>query len=310
MSKVKQHTVPKFYLKQFVPDGEDHVLYRYGLDGANAERVSCRKATTEDHFYSLSREDGTWDTTLEDSLGKIETKVAPMLKRLLDGRTPTVDDRVGIAFFIALMLYRVTAMRDRAQFEASRILDPDVTLKYLATNRERLIREYSVEEVEEYERRVRENGRGIDLPRNFHFIDLDRRLQPVAVGIARMSWTIESVKGGQFFITSDNPAYVRRRGHPRDPGPVGFGRGDLHAEMYFPLSHRSLLVARHVGDATSVRRSQVSPTRVLQLNKLTVLMAHTDVFSPYRSELVEDLVEECGAFQVEYPQLPLERTGR
>jgi hypothetical protein len=89
------------------------------------------------------------------------------------------------------------------------------------------------------------------------------------------------------YVTSDAPAYVRREGHYDDPTLVGAARADLNAEIIFPISKNSLLIAKHKPCRAVVRATK---TRVQTLNAVTIRMAYKHVFASHESEQVKRLV--------------------
>src|SRR5687767_3718539 len=101
---MNQHTVPKFYLRQFTsPDG-DKVLWQYSKSQPEKPaRKSPRTVAAESFFYSRQLEDGSWDHSLEDSLNKVETVTAPAYMRLIQKKPLKRADRQLLAQFIGLM---------------------------------------------------------------------------------------------------------------------------------------------------------------------------------------------------------------
>jgi Protein of unknown function (DUF4238) len=131
MSKISQHTVPKFYLKLFTPPFGDKVLWQHSKGQPYPRRVSPKKATAHAHVYSAQRTDGRWDQTLEDNFQRIEAAAAVPLKSLAEGKEPAARDRRIISFFIALMSYRVYGLRSHADAQADLLATPAGTIRYM-----------------------------------------------------------------------------------------------------------------------------------------------------------------------------------
>jgi hypothetical protein len=254
MAKVLQHTVPDFYLRSFTPPTGQKCLWAYSKNRPHPHVMSPKKATTHKHVYSDLLKDGSWDETLEDSFGRIETATASPLKELANGHPPGRTERWAISFFMALMWYRPYGLRAHADAQAEALATPDGTIAYIQS-RPDIYDAFSREAVDEYIEKVRNEGRGVRMPKNFHLVNLFERASHVAVSIFAMSWTVEHSVPGSFFITSDNPVLVRRAQNILDPGLVGFDRDDLEAEMGFPLSRETFLIARWRGPRFQYQRS-------------------------------------------------------
>lgn len=151
MSDQNQHTVSRFYLKQFTPETGDKILWQYGRDGTGPTRVSPRHATAEIHFYSVQRADGTWDDSLEKALAEIEQKAAPAVKRLTRDEILRRGDREAIACFIGLLLFRVSAIAEHAKAENARLQSVDGAIQFLRGDRKNLERFFSKAEVDAFE---------------------------------------------------------------------------------------------------------------------------------------------------------------
>ncbi len=118
--------------------------------------------------------------------------------------------------------------------------------------------------------------------------------------IANMHWEIWAAEAGEFFLTSDAPASVRRHVHDEDLGVVGLNRSDLKAELTIPLSKTHLLLAKHEPCKPTRRATK---TRVRELNALVIRMAHRYVFSHENSSSIDLLVKGNMSFKAPLPNL-------
>ncbi|HUT57135.1 MAG TPA: DUF4238 domain-containing protein, partial [Phycisphaerae bacterium] len=285
---MKQHAVPKFYLRRFVPSTGEHLLWAYARDSGRARRVSPRSATAESHLYSVRGSDGSWDDTLERQLQVIESAAADPLKRLSSGRSLRAKDRECVSVLMGAMVLRVKAPRRTAEEQADSLRTPQGTLKFLET-RSILPKILPPEVIAAYKARVLLTGRGAEVPRQFHLVNFVARAKRHGDLISKMTWNVYIASHDDFFVTSDNPAFARRPGHLLDPGLVGIGRADLGVELGFPLCRDSFLLAswRKGTDQTA----KADGKKVWELNSRTVVSALTYVFSPCRSTKLESLVQ-------------------
>jgi hypothetical protein len=130
--KENQHTVPQFYLRQFTPDVGDKIIWQFSkIAQDRPRRKSPANAASESHFYSLQRDDGTWDGSLEDELSEAENNAAPAFRRLIQDGHSVARNRLVISNFIGLMYLRSKAMRDHAVAQAARIKSPQITINFI-----------------------------------------------------------------------------------------------------------------------------------------------------------------------------------
>jgi hypothetical protein len=301
IDKKQQHTVSRFYLKRFAQERGDKVLWQFGKDGTGPTRVSPRAATAEEHFYSIPRPDGTWDASIEEALEKVEAKAAPALLRLERDESANLDDREIIAYFIGLLLFRVSAVANHAKEEDARLHTVEGAIRFIDNERSLLEQIYSKEEVDNYVQEIRDRGIGLTAVPKHHLRVLAYSPLKAAKTICLMEWEVCRACEGQFFITSDNPAFPRRPHRLFDPGIVGIQRDDLGVELGFPLSREAYLLA--TWKPLAAHTGTVSRLRVRELNRRTVLSAANYVFSPQPSEEIAALVAEHAAFQVKHPSV-------
>jgi hypothetical protein len=302
MRDQQQHTVSRFYLKQFTPETGDKILWQYGRDGTGPTRVSPRHATAEIHFYSVQQADGAWDNSLEKALAEVEQKTAPAIKRLTSGDTLFRGDRETIAYFIGLLLFRVSAIAEHANAENARLQTVDGAIQFLRGDRKYLERLFSKAEVYAFEQEIRDRGIGVTPIAKHHLLMLATSAPKAARTIFEMQWNVCRTCTGSYFITSDRPAFTRRPHRLLDPYPVGFQRDDLGAELGFPLSRDAYLLATWKPLPRS-HTGTINRQRVRELNRRTVLSATKYVFAPEPSREISALIAEHRGFRVGYPSL-------
>lgn len=302
MAKEKQHTISKFYLKGFLRPGEDF-LRRYPTDGGRDKPASPKTATVESHFYSFLTEDGDWDDSLEDRLGKVETMSAPVVKRLAAGIKPSPEDRFLSSLFIALTMQRVVPAVNAVDSHKGTFESVDVVERCVDRERERLEQHFDAAQIEDFLQKSRERGFGVSLGEKFPLHGLLLRAWNLAEQIANMKWEVATVPSGAEFVTSDAPVVCRNSKNLLDRSYVPFGRRDLNAELTFPLSRTAMLVANW-HSRKYFRAKRVESPEVDSLNTRTVLGADRFVFASAQRDTIRKLIVKFDHLKIDAPSVP------
>ena len=110
-----QHYIPKFYLKNFsIKEGKNPKIYVYDLKNNKIFLSSINKIAQENSFYNIDISNN-YIVSIEDSLAKIESEIAPSLNKLIYHINPNAishKDRLQISRFCALLSSRVPRMRE------------------------------------------------------------------------------------------------------------------------------------------------------------------------------------------------------
>lgn len=106
-----QHVIPRLHLAYFA--GQKGQVWTYNKNTGAVWSAVPEETAVQTHFYSMERDDGTYDTTLEETLAKIESNAAPVYRELLTGKIPpkTDENRGHFAQFLATIFTRTPAMR-------------------------------------------------------------------------------------------------------------------------------------------------------------------------------------------------------
>src|SRR5262249_10191484 len=107
----RQHTIPILHLKHFVGVKPKGQVWTIDKDTGETRSATPENTAVVSHFYSIEKEDGTFDTAFEGGLARIEGAAAPVYEKLIGGQTITDDDKSNFAAFLAVMHLRTTAMR-------------------------------------------------------------------------------------------------------------------------------------------------------------------------------------------------------
>jgi hypothetical protein len=112
-----QHYVPRLLLRRHAVDptaskGSERV-WCYDKSTDKVFQPNIKGITSGRGFYELEHEEGTW--SLEASLTNLETKVSPILERIITKRALsgiTQEDRFTVSAFLAVQFVRTQAARD------------------------------------------------------------------------------------------------------------------------------------------------------------------------------------------------------
>lgn len=305
----KQHTVSRFYLSGFVTSAHGRIRV-FSKSGRAPYWSTPKNCGFESHFYSLPKDDGGWDTAIDDQLTEIENKAAPAVKRLIAETPISGDDRVVISNFIAIQMKRTTTIRGMADLERQRIQETENALRWIDGHRHQLEERFPREEIEAHCEKLIESGTGIELPEKYYLSHIFTGLQRLTSSIHSMRWRVEKAPIGLHFVTSDNPAFPRRREWIESPGVVGIEKDHLNVELGVPLSASAFLVCDWDGRRPPLEYCSATKSRLQHLNYRTVLSAWDCVFCPTDSEEIGNLVESNASFRVKLPPLPLGFTQR
>lgn len=288
-------------LKHFVHPTQP-ALYEIKRDSGRCFLRSPAKASVEKDFYTIKSEKGEKHYNVEIALGKIETKNAPTVQKLIESGVNSIceEERAFLANFFAIQIHRTRVMRSFYDINYQRFLNSGEALKFISQNRKQLESKFAPKEIEQLENRIK-NGDRLKEDKNFF---VKHGLAPssprFAHAVNQMHWKIMTAKSiDSHFVIGDAPVAVRRRGHLTDPYFVGIERADLGAEMYFPLSYNKLLIASW--ERSRKNQFKVSPMRVTELNKIAIVSSFESVFSPSKDDSIIDLVKKLSHIRVQPP---------
>ncbi|CCD97732.1 DUF4238 domain-containing protein [Bradyrhizobium sp. STM 3809] len=178
MSAENQHWVPKLLLKNFVDAGR---VYCFDIHSGEVTKPPPKFAACEPGFNDFEI-DGK-RVSFEDKFEKIETKAAPILKRILAERSLaglSAPDRRHVARFVAAQSFRTKAFYEGLADKPSRS-DYGTIFNYL-----------------------------------WHSLFV------VAQDIARRHWALMVIEGDDAFYLGDNPVVLQRTCEPNNGKNLGF----------------------------------------------------------------------------------------
>jgi Protein of unknown function (DUF4238) len=289
-----QHFVPQLYLRPFHDPSlaNEHVwVYEKGKSPRHA---AVKKVAHQRDFYSFLHE-GERNNLVDEYFQSLEgDRAGARLRQLAETGRLSQEDKEFLAKFIGVMSARVPVARILAddiageklteelskyvndpelfeqQFKAVR-LDPPMKSE---TVRQMLLQGYRFQQADD-------------------FYNLQMMLDMAQLnyeGLLDMDWIVWCASGDLQFITSDNPVVSIL---PQGGGEARLGRSFSIPEIQiiFPLSPSACLFARR-GVAAGLRT--VPNTRVRQVNKVLMGMAHRWIFAAENSSKIAHLFDRIG----------------
>jgi hypothetical protein len=119
-NKEGQHFVSRFYLKGFQDSTAPGEVWLHKL-GKTPRRFSTRAICKRPWYYSLKNEDGTWDSSIEDFLGKfVESSTATVLNKEIDHKSvPSEAGKQYLAIFLAFLKHACASAHNCIQMKGT-----------------------------------------------------------------------------------------------------------------------------------------------------------------------------------------------
>jgi hypothetical protein len=299
MPPKRQHYVPRFYLENFATEGADDSLGFWVYDKAAGKTRWQTPINTavEGYFYTITREGGVKDNSIEKFLSDAEAIAAPIITAwIADSARPTDGEIAEMASFVALLETRgprsIAAVREMAVAFATEEMkslaqDPDRLRRYLAEMKEEDGVDVPQKKALEALAQV---GEGFDLTVDDEYAMAEslKLTDTVANGLRGMAWSL-CVSERAPFITSDTPVCIFL---PVGNGRAIFGAGFAEhlAEVTIPLSPTVCLLISH---RSSQRRIRASEARVYEYNRRAAYIAERFMISTLQTRRVEALAAEA-----------------
>lgn len=261
--KEKQHFVPKFYLKRFSFNEEEQQIGIYNkTQGKYIQQGSLKAQAYKKNYYGK-------DGELEDALGMIEGKMAPLLSKICKENLIPKDGSKG--HFFLLMLLVSTDLRNPVIRE---MMDKAISQLLLATQGD--LGQFSP---------FFENGT-LNLINAPQIIMRQMHKQIVLCSDLHFKFLIN--KTSQAFITSDNPVIKYNQFlEGRNIIDAATGSSSLGIQMILPLNHRLSVMfydskIYKVGDKKKMTLDLDDIQDVIQLNILQFLNSKNNVLFDHR----------------------------
>lgn len=274
----KQHFVPRFYLANFCD--EDGYLWTHDSRRGEARRTTPENTGFETNIYSPEMAGGERFDEIEKSLSRIEDAAAPLIKRLLKFERLDESEKSDMALFIGAMFVRSPAqirqiaihMGDMVGWVASRHAERDLNAKK-AKGENTALEERALEYL------LKQDALKMSVDRRAGLMSFVQ-LEPISRLIEDMTWSFE-VSRDEELITSDNPAFWIAA-EKAQRAQYGFGLGNKHAVIPFPLSPSIMLRIDH-GNPNPWKRHILDKRRAKLANQMRA--QHKDNCLYYRTQL-------------------------
>jgi len=291
-----QHYIPKFYLKGFTDrEGVLWVCERFKPPRASKPKLEANRAD----YYTHS-EHGNRDETAEEVLKQVESRVAPIIRKLANPQyVLTPENASHLILFVSFMFARVPSWRENLD-KMSADLAKAYQLK-VANDRDRFHRLCA-----DYEKSVGkklgvdfEELRQLVLQEKFEYIQSSKAYNlgamfnsafDVLEQLNQFGYQCLYAPEGSYYFTSDSPVFTVR---PDGKGEayIGMGFGLPNVEVYFPLNKRVCLRMRR-GILPARKTAEVG--RFAQINRLVMITATKHLYSSQSYRRIGRLFDECG----------------
>ncbi len=305
-----QHFVPAGYLRGFLPDGGGALFVRR-RQGTRWFLQKPENIATRRNYYSILREEGGYDDTVEHMLARhIEGPGLKALRKLKEGETiPCVPDRGMIAALLSVQYTRIPQIRDSVQgvlqhfteaFTDEMFNDIDA-LASEVQNIEAVDRQTAYRTVRRWERLIKS---GDIYPKVRSEASLSVMFSAVADGAAifsDMDWMVYVSKEPAFF-TSDCPVYISPASVA---GHENIGTAMPGVIIHAPISSRRCLTLsglRHRHQMLRQFRSVASSAFIDQLEMLPPVVVYKEADAALIRELNDQTARcagdwVCGPFE-------------
>lgn len=311
-----QHYVTASYLRKFATGaGRKAMLYVYERDKSEPFRQKPEQTARATNYYSIKKGNGTWDDSIENLLGDVESTAVPLVDKLSSSEfSPSWNDRINIAIFIAFQEFRVPWAR--AQMDALYRGIIDRTMRF-ATQVPGAV-EHDLYEMEQ--RGI--DTKGVTAAAIREFVKTGKYKINVAPGVSlkmmlhqvetlsrfysQMMWTVVKPQSDRLFLTSDNPV---AKFDPTNNGFRGIGLVNPNVQIRFPLTKTACLAINHdhervrrigmlrqagkTSDADALRDllpkviyADINNQAVERINRMTISYAARYVYSPMRLDYI------------------------
>lgn len=301
MGNRRQHTIPRFYLKEFLNSG---IVYRRGDKSPRFVKKPKNVAVRIDYYGKPSDELGV----LDKMNSAIENWAAPVLKRLVyDVTSINRHDWVILSYYFANIHVRTPAFQDdmigtfKEMTQQLNKMAEDMKKAYEKAEAEGKdlsifnspsfddSPKYSLDEWNEWMEKLEQREGRLDSILAFYSL-----IKDVAEYIQKMTFHILEAPGGLFFITTDRPLVLFSL---ISGSPLGAGWGNKDALAALPLDPKHLLVMCYRGEP-AVYHKVLSAKDIQFWNIELMKYAVYEVYSKYTCDIALDWMLRKGIWKI------------
>lgn len=290
-----QHYIPNFYLKGFTDKAGTLWVY----EKFSPMRASTPKKEAHRPDYYAHVEHGPRDETAENILKVIESRAAPIVRKLANPQFRLTPEAAGDLFmFASFMFVRVPSWREYLDKTAVRIVR-DNSLQ-IASDKDKFRKSCA-----DYENATGKSVGDYEKLRQYVLkgnYELEQKSKAFNLGamftsgldlieqLSNFGYRVLYAPAGKFFWTSDAPVCTLRPEGNRH-ATVGMGFGWPGVEVYFPLNKRTCLMLKR---KTQPSASVIEAGHVDQINRLTMATAEKHLYSSEGYKRIARLFDERG----------------
>jgi hypothetical protein len=306
----RQHITPVHHLAQFTGKHPEGCVWVYDRDEDTTRPTAPESTGFEHHFYSLKRDDGSWDTRLDEWITGVEAKAHPIYQELLRGVLPVDDtqEKADFAVYLSTIWGRTKATR---RFVAEVYASHMQMLNHATAAHEEAfdahIRRLEKEFGHAVDPKTREEVRKAMLDPSDWIIEVPKQRTLKGLRVIdkltdlffQMRWSLCFAKKG-FFITSDNP--LTRRVDPKTRHRIYGDHGFLNktAQVTLALSPKIALMLTWQKDTP--RYFPVSEQSVKNLNHDLAAHAERYLYCHLKHKHVQKLSRKFAGKKQSYLQ--------
>lgn len=284
----KQHTVPISYLSRFADTR--NFVWIYDRERKEIRNQPISDTTIEKDYYTFQNPDGSNNYSVETNVlaKEIEAKGNIAIQTIADGKMLTDAEREYLCSFVTIQWLRTTASRrdfEHASEQFNKILlkmrfgTPEMAKRtierYEKDTGEKL--NASPEGMTEF---VNSDNYSIKIPKELHIQHMLQSFRDIFSELYSLNWVIVRTTPNDYFLTSDNPLFVLRKGaRPFVPYHIS------HGETTIPLTPHVLLYMHGMGATTTVFHA--NKRDVQNFNSRTMLSSDRFIISRKRGLLVD-----------------------
>jgi len=277
MSKPKRHHyLPDFFLRGF---GDGERLAVFDLEKNECRIQSSRNIAVIGHYYTFELEDGKKDDEIEKMLSRIEGRAKPVIEQLDKGLNISSEDRVHLAYFLALLITRTPrhekSCADVADIGMKHLTKsffptPEAVYSYFKNTSEKMTKEQAIS----FHDFVHKERYIVKRSRNAAIVETIDRAQEVTPHIMIMDWLVAHTTEDKPFVLSDAPLGFIIDEKDKGTGEPVLGLLSNRAVKVLPLSKTTALLMVSVDPKAKLAHFDVGVEVVDQIN--TAVIQETD----------------------------------
>ncbi len=272
------HYVPAYYLKGFSSDAEAKQLWVYEKGSGNSFLTNVKNAASENSYYPSDLE-----TYLAN---QIEQPANEVIKRILDRKSISAEERSALARYITVLWKRVPEHKDWIREKAPEAIDAVVKdlLSQLEQIEETNPSKHEIVSMRRKELLDVKNSKEKLIDEAFVDENWAKTIpvewtEQIPTAINKMTWSYWVAPSPYFFITSDNPVFYFQW--------MGIGREK--SEISFPISKQITLWGTWRSDLRQEQYIDADSQVIKEINRRTASSSSRYIYSPCNQEWIEKI---------------------